>query len=93
MPGRKVHAAAEVNHRALQDIGEFDQMIDAGLAAGAAIRDDHRVRGVDKERGCFRERTRIADERSGLCKPRNDETDPPQEARCSEDLGGRAPNL
>jgi hypothetical protein len=73
VPGRKIHAAAEVNHGALQDIGELDQMIDARLAAGAAIRYDHRVRGIDEERGCFRERTRITDERSGLCKLRNDE--------------------
>jgi hypothetical protein len=34
----KIHAAAKINHRAVQGLGEFDQVVDAGLAACVASR-------------------------------------------------------
>jgi hypothetical protein len=43
----------------LQDLRKFDHMIDAGLAAVAAIGDNHRIGRIDQELRGFRDRAGV----------------------------------
>ena len=63
VPGRKVHAAAHVADRHVQGFGELDQAVDAGLGAGVAVGEDHRIFRVDQHLGGFRQRVLVAGDR------------------------------
>ena len=49
MRGREVHAARLVDHRRLQQLGKFDQKLDAVQRARCTIRHDHRPFGADEQ--------------------------------------------
>ena len=60
MPRREVHAAVIVDHRALQRLGEFDEVLHARGRARHAVADDERILGRDQHLGGFDDRRRIA---------------------------------
>src|SRR5262245_51645303 len=61
--GRKIHAPTGVDYGALQELGQFDQAVDASLAAGATIGNEHRTGGVDQKLCDFPDRPRITNQR------------------------------
>ena len=60
MGGRHVHAGAGIDHRRLQQFGEFDELVHALLRAGVAIGDDDRVFGGHHQARGFTHRIGIA---------------------------------
>ena len=62
----EIEAVLLVDHRHLQQFGELDEQSDALLRSRAAVRDNHRVLGIDQELGRLAERRRIR-VRRGRC--------------------------
>src|SRR5262249_3897030 len=58
----ELNAAAKIDHGALQDVGEFNEPINTGLGASAAISNDHWIGRANQELGGFRDRARIANQ-------------------------------
>ena len=60
MPRREVHAAALIDDRRLQRLGQLDEKRHAGRRARRAVRDDDRVLRVDEQSRRFGDRAGIA---------------------------------
>src|SRR5262249_13848991 len=73
MPRREIHTAAKIDHGALQDAGEFNEPINTGLGASAAISNDHWIGRANQELGGFRNRAWIANQRCDSWTLWNDE--------------------
>src|SRR5262249_47949296 len=73
MPRREIHTAAKIDPGALQDAGEFNEPINTGLGASAAISNDHWIGRANQELGGFRNRAWIANQRGDSWTLGNDE--------------------